>query len=84
MKKQLLVLVPVLILGLAGCGSSGGEEKGYSKDDFKKSGPPPQYKGPGQAGAPGGAAPASGPAGMPPGGPPNNGTGGGATPGATG
>jgi len=44
-------------------GCSGGSEKveGYDKKDFEKTGPPPEYRGPGQPGGP-----ASGPVSGPP------------------
>jgi hypothetical protein len=55
-------ILGLLILVVA-VGCSGGESKepGYEAKDFKKSGPPPEYKGPGQPGGPPGSGPISGP-----------------------
>lgn len=53
MKKTLVILIVAGGLVLAGCGSDAGSKApGYTKDDFKKSGPPPEYRGPGQPGGP--------------------------------
>ena len=67
--KPSLVLcaLPLLAVLAAGCGSdAAGNAAGYTKDDFKKTTPPPGWKGPGQPGGP--------PAGPPV--PPATGTGG--------
>ena len=51
-----------------GC-DSGSEQRVPTKSDFDKKAPPPEWRGPGQAGAPGGAAggppPGSGPVTVP-------------------
>ena len=69
MKKRIfLAAIPLLALVAFGCGSSkNGETPGYTAKDFAKSPPPPQYRGPGQPGAPG-----SGPGGPPKGSGPIN------------
>ncbi|RYG23948.1 hypothetical protein EON82_12385 [bacterium] len=54
-------LLFVLALGaLAGCGSEASSGPVPTKDDFKKTAPPPEYRGPGQPGGP-----SSGPVGGP-------------------
>ncbi|MGV3616504.1 MAG: hypothetical protein ACO1SV_14340 [Fimbriimonas sp.] len=64
----LATLAVAALFVVAGC--SGNENPpGYEKDDFKKSGPPPEYRGPGQPGGP-----PSGPPSGPPGGPPTGST----------
>jgi hypothetical protein len=58
MRRRLaLALIAACVAGV-GCGSGSSEPPGYKKEDFAKSAPPPQYRGPGQPGGPG-----SGPAG---------------------
>ena len=52
-------VLAVAIVGV-GCSSESAEPPGYTKADFEKSGPPPEYKGPGQPGGPG-SGPISGP-----------------------
>ncbi len=52
MNKWLLLVALGMVFGLAACSNPGGEQKGYTKEDFKKTGPPPEYRGPGQPGAP--------------------------------
>ena len=72
MRLGLTALIGTLALGLllAGCGE---ENQGPvpTKDSFKKTAPPPGYRGPGQPGGPPNAAPPGPPGGKAPTGPAN-------------
>lgn len=60
-KKTMTALVAVSIAAIVvGCSSEEKAQPGYEKKDFQKSGPPPQYRGPGQPGGPD-SGPISGP-----------------------
>lgn len=53
MKIGLSIILAISALGiLCGCSQSSENPPGYEKKDFEKSPPPPEYRGPGQPGAP--------------------------------
>ena len=51
-KRKRAALIALLILPLIGCSGNKQDEYGNKPDDWKKSSPPPTYKGPGQPDAP--------------------------------
>lgn len=53
MKTLTSLAFAVVALGvLGGCSTGGENPPGYEKKDFEKTAPPPEYRGPGQPGAP--------------------------------
>jgi hypothetical protein len=60
----LILLTAIVVLGAVGC-SSPKSQYGSRKEDWAKTAPPPQWRGPGQPGGPPGAS-LSGPAAKPP------------------